>query len=255
MVDLPDANDAVGHAAPDRLVVVDDRNAFRDRAAIIVQPSLQAWSGSGLADRILAGFAYAPVGQAYRTLRAAEVGPTVRPSAGPGASGRPSVVACFGGSDPAQVGRRLAAAIAGNGQWDISLVVGADFKGGVDDLSIPVAVDPADLADRLARCDLAVIGAGTMKFEVACIGRPALLLAVADDQLAVGPAYAATGAARWLGDGRTIASVQVRQAIEVLLAAPGERTELSTRAWAVIDGRGADRIVDAIEELWESTGR
>jgi spore coat polysaccharide biosynthesis predicted glycosyltransferase SpsG len=244
VVDLPDLRTVVDRYPAESLVVFDDRNAFQGRAAIVVQPSLPAWSGDGLADRVLAGFAYAPVGQRYRTLRTRIDAAPPRTRSGP-----PRVLMCFGGSDPHHVSRRLGSAVTGLGRWEPSLVVGADFGGRVDDLAVPVLRDPADLADRMADCDLALIGAGTMKFEVACLGRPALLVAAADDQMAVGPPFGATGAARWLGDGRTVDPDVVRRAIVDLLDDRAAAAAMSAAARAVVDGRGADRIVDAIAAL------
>ncbi len=109
--------------------------------------------------------------------------------------------------------------------------------------------DPFDLPHRLASADLAVVGAGTMKFEVACLGRPAILLAVADDQLLVGPSYAATGAAVYLGDGRKIATAAVAAAVAGLIADTARLESIGRAASDLIDGRGADRISTAILSL------
>ena len=88
-----------------------------------------------------------------------------------------------------------------------------------------------------------------MKFEAACLGRPAILLAVADDQLAAAPTYATTGAAVYLGDGRTIDPARVREAIESLVADPAARSELGRRGAALIDGRGADWIARTVASI------
>jgi spore coat polysaccharide biosynthesis predicted glycosyltransferase SpsG len=109
--------------------------------------------------------------------------------------------------------------------------------------------DPANLPPRLAAADVAVLGAGTMKFEAACLGVPAILVAAADDQLSVGPEFAASGAAVWAGDGRTVDPVAVRELLAALLADPGRLRSLGRRARKVVDGRGAERLATAILEL------
>ncbi len=189
------------------------------------------------------GYAYAPVAGTFVRLRERTVG---RPGAVAVAHATPrTVLVCFGGSDPEGVTERLADALDGAPAWRASAVVGSDHRA-VGPLPIEVVRDPPDLAERLASCDLALIGGGTMKFEVACLGRPAILLAVADDQLAVGPAFAATGAALWLGDGRTTDPHSVRAFVDELVTDDVRLRAIATRARSVVDGRGADRIADAI---------
>lgn len=247
VVDLPDPNALVDHVDPRRLVVFDDTDSFTGRAAAVVQPSLPRWSGRGFAERVLSGYAYAPIAPAYRRLRS-----VTRPAQDPGDPVR--VVVSFGGSDPARVGDRLAAAFAQGRGWHAELIVGASYAGRIDSLPVDVVRDPDDLPERLAMADLVVLGAGTMKFEAACLGRPAILLAVADDQVGAAPTYAGTGAARYLGDGRTIEPARVRDEIEALVDDPAARSELGRRAAALIDGRGADRIAEVVAAIAAAMG-
>lgn len=251
VVDVPDVSAAGDWAPPDRLVVFDDRDAFTTRAAIVIQPSLPAWSGRGSADRLLAGYAYAPIAQRFRELR--ETDPGARDDARPG--GLRQVLVCLGASDPFAVTERLGQALADGVGWTAVAVVGP-FHRSTQPIPIPVVRDPPDLAERLAGCDLALLAGGTMKFEAACLGRPSLLVAAADDQLAVGPAFAATGAAVWLGDGRAVDPRIVRGAVDELIADDGRRRTMTRTALTVIDGRGADRLAEAIIELGDDrTGR
>jgi UDP-N-acetylglucosamine:LPS N-acetylglucosamine transferase len=239
IVDLPDLSGVGARTAVERLVVFDDRDAFDGEAALVIQPSLPVWTGPGRARRVLAGYSYAPVARDYVALRGHR--PARRTTF--------EVIVCFGGSDPALVTRRLARVLSSGDGWRTSIVVGADYAGILDDLPSDVVRDPADLAERLARADLAVIGAGIMKFEVACLGRPALLLAVADDQVRVGPPFASTGAARYLGDGRTIEPDRVLAAVRDLVEDEGRRATMAQAGAAAVDGRGAGRIAAAILSL------
>jgi spore coat polysaccharide biosynthesis predicted glycosyltransferase SpsG len=115
--------------------------------------------------------------------------------------------------------------------------------------------DPTDLDRLLATASLVVSGAGTMKFELGLLGRPMILLAVADDQRPVGPAFAATGAARYLGDGRTIDPATVAAEVATLVADGPARAAMASRGPTVVDGRGADRIADAVLRLASRPGR
>jgi spore coat polysaccharide biosynthesis predicted glycosyltransferase SpsG len=251
VVDLPEPN-AMPGLDPARLVVFDDRDIFSGRAAIVVQPSLPRWTGPGHADRILAGYDHIPLARRYRELREDPAALTAAaPPAGPGLP--PLVLLCFGGSDPDLVTERLAPSLAAAGAggdpgWRLGVVVGAGHRdpGGNDGA---VERDPPDLPERLAAADLAIVGAGTMKFEVACLRRPAVLVGVADDQLTIGPPFAATGSAVWLGDGRTVDPALLVTTVERLLADRVALATMARRAGEVVDGRGADRLAEAVLRL------
>jgi spore coat polysaccharide biosynthesis predicted glycosyltransferase SpsG len=243
VIDLPDPSRVAAGVPIERLAVFDDVDAFRGEAGLVIQPSMPEWAGSGRAIRVLAGFSYAPVARAFVELRDVDR---------PADAAEPEVLVCFGGSDPALVTERLARILAFETPWRSTIVVGVDYSGAPDDLPPNVVRDPDDLPARLARADLAVIGAGTMKFEVACVRRPAILLAVADDQLAAGPPFASTGAAEYLGDGRTIAPDRVLAAVRGLVDDRDRRLAMGQAAASVVDGLGAERIASAILSMAEA---
>jgi spore coat polysaccharide biosynthesis predicted glycosyltransferase SpsG len=245
LVDLPDPNEVTGRWRPGRLAVLDDRELFRGPLAVVIQPSLATWSGAAQPGRVLEGYAYAPVRSSLRAL-ASERPPDATPA---------GIIACFGGSDPADVGGRLVPAIAALGRPMVT-ILGPDYRGrltesgptgqpGVGD----ILRDPPDLDRRLASASIVVGGAGTMKFELALLGRPMILVAVVDDQLPVGPPFAATGAARYLGDGRRVAAAGVAEVAASLMADARARDDMSRRGREVVDGLGGNRIAAALLEL------
>ncbi|HEV2005473.1 MAG TPA: hypothetical protein VGQ85_02565, partial [Candidatus Limnocylindrales bacterium] len=247
LVDLPDPSEVAGRWRPGRLAVLDDRELFRGPLAVVIQPSLATWSGSAQPGRVLEGYAYAPIRSSLRRLAI-----DAPPEATPG-----RIVVCFGGSDPADVSARLAPAIAGASRWSTLTVVGPDYRGRLAEIhpgdgipgpdndrsgapaGVQVVRDPTDLDRLLATASLVVCGAGTMKFELGLLGRPMIMLAVADDQRPVGPAFAATGAARYLGDGRTIDPATVAAEVATLVADGPARAAMASRGPTVVDGRGA----------------
>ena len=251
LIDLPDPNEVGTRWPAERLAVFDDREWFRGAAALVVQPSLATWSGSADAGRVLAGYDYAPIRSSLRRL-----GDEPPPEATPA-----EVVVCFGGSDPEDVGARVVPAIAAGGAWTTVAIVGPGYRGRLDEFGRAgrptdpnVLRDPPDLEPRLAAATLVVSGAGTMKFELALLGRPMILLAVVDDQLPVGPPFAGTGAAEYLGDGRTIDPAAIVAAVTRLMADQPARAAMATRGRAVVDGRGAERVAAAVLELTSRRG-
>jgi spore coat polysaccharide biosynthesis predicted glycosyltransferase SpsG len=245
IVDLPDPNEA-GLTLLERATVFDDRQLLASPARVVAQPSLPAWSPAlgGRAGRALVGYAFAPLGRSVLRAAAEQRGrAAVRQP--PADRALPRVLLCFGGSDPADVTARLGVAVAADPRWSLDLVVGPDYRGAAQARGLAVLREPPDLAGLLAAADVAILGAGTMKFEAAALGTPALLLAVADDQLPVGPPFAATGAAAWGGDGREVEPALVVQLLAALALDPGRRAAMARRGPEVVPGDGARRIVAA----------
>jgi spore coat polysaccharide biosynthesis predicted glycosyltransferase SpsG len=241
IVDLPDPNEA-GLAMLARATAFDDRQLLASPARVVVQPSLPAWSPApgGRAGRALVGYEFAPLGRSV--LRAAA---EQRARASQAEGVIPRVLLCFGGSDPADVTARLGVALAADPRWSLEVAVGPDYRGAAQASGLAVLREPPDLAELLAAADVAILGAGTMKFEAAALGTPAVLVAVADDQLPVGPTFAATGAAAWAGDGREVEPALVVELLAALALDPRRRAAMARRGPEVVPGDGAGRIVAA----------
>jgi spore coat polysaccharide biosynthesis predicted glycosyltransferase SpsG len=235
VVDLPDPNE-VDLRRLSEATVFDDSELLGAPARVVVQPSVPVWTPShgGSAATLLCGFAYAPLGRAVRAAIGTRTG---------GASWPPAVLLCFGGSDPADVTARVGRRLASDPRWRLEVVVGPDYRGTAEATGLGVIREPADLVERLVRADVAVIGAGTMKFEAAALGVPAVLVAVADDQVPVGPRFAAAGAAVWMGDGRHIDPEALAECVAAVAGDEVRRATMSRRGPEVVPGDGARRIV------------
>jgi hypothetical protein len=246
VIDVPEPTGVAARFDPSRLAVFDDRETLAGRAAVVIQPSLPAWGGGASVGGILAGYEFAPVSAAIRERR--DVALAAR------GHERPRVFTCLGGSDPELVTERLVGALAAVPDVALDVVVGATYAGPTEGWPIEPLRDPDDFVDRLASADVAVLGAGTIKFEAACLGRPMVLVAAADDQVLVGPPFSATGAARYLGDGRSIDPGLVAEEVRELLSDRDARHELGATAARIVDGRGAERIMAVVSRLGQSAG-
>lgn len=237
VVDLPDPNEADVHLLADA-TVFDDRGLLASPARVVVQPSLPSWTPApgAAAATVLCGFACAPLGRAVRAAIGARRQVRTSPT---------RALLCFGGSDPSDVTARVGRALASDPRWILQIVVGPDYRGAAEAAGLDIVREPADLVARLVGADVAVIGAGTMKFEAAALGVPAVLVAVADDQVPVGPPFAATGAAAWAGDGRQIDPAVLTEVLASLVHDRERRAEMSRSGPAVVPGDGARRIVIA----------
>jgi RimJ/RimL family protein N-acetyltransferase len=99
------------------------------------------------------------------------------------------------------------------------------------------------LPSLLASADLVVSAAGVTLLELCCIGVPAALVRIADNQKAGYEAAVAQGLAAGLGADPRDHIAELR----ALLLHPEQRKAMADKAKATVDGRGADRVLNAIE--------
>ena len=131
--------------------------------------------------------------------------------------------------------------IATVGPEDERLVAVAAASGG----RVSLADTSAEFPLLVARAGLVVCGAGSTTWEVCCLGRPAVLLVLADNQERVAASVKAAGAAVVV-DARS-GDFSDPLAAELSALTPERRTDMATRAAGLVDGLGASRIVDRIQ--------
>ena len=98
-------------------------------------------------------------------------------------------------------------------------------------------LDAPDMVSLLAAADIAIGAGGVSALERCCLGLPAILIVIADNQRMVAASLAEAGAARIARDGADAA----RQAIALLEDRPARQAMASVAA-SLCDGRGAARI-------------
>lgn len=100
-----------------------------------------------------------------------------------------------------------------------------------------------DVAAVMADADLAFATSGSVCWELCCTGLPAVLLAVADNQVPVARALSEQGAAEDAGSLDSCDPSVVAARLADLAADPGRRAAMSRCGEALVDGRGAKRVV------------
>lgn len=220
------------------------------------------------AKKTLLGSSYTPLRRQF-----ADCTPVVRPSVS-------DILVTTGGSDPYHFALKAARALS-SAPLCLHILLGA-YHPDRDELlrlseelpflTLHEAV--TDMAGLMAQCDLAISAAGTTLFELCAAGVPAISYTFADNQMPAAEAFAAASAIPYAGDLRTDADAVVSSVLGFVthMSHPTvESTTLSTSSSsscemtafslrkqaqlaerALVDGKGALRIADALSSLLKS---
>lgn len=101
------------------------------------------------------------------------------------------------------------------------------------------------LAPLMARADLAIGASGTASWERLCLGLPALVVTLAENQRAVADEMNRRGLIRWLGHRDEVTESVFFQELNEL-ARQGMDEDWSARCLATVDGRGVKRVCAAL---------
>jgi spore coat polysaccharide biosynthesis predicted glycosyltransferase SpsG len=115
-----------------------------------------------------------------------------------------------------------------------------------------VATEPAELTARLSRCHLAITAGNSWSVELACVGLPQLIIVENEGHWPTARRLEEEGVAVCLGQHPNVSVQTLRQAVQDLLASQAERQAMSRAGRRLIDGRGPDRLVTALEVLLHS---
>lgn len=110
--------------------------------------------------------------------------------------------------------------------------------------STEVVVNIGDMAQRMADSDLAIGAAGSTSWERCCLGVPTMMVVLADNQWPGAKALKNVRAVSLIGDVSDIAT-QLPLAFRALTQ-DQRLMHMSTAAGGVTDGRGVDRVLNAM---------
>lgn len=111
-----------------------------------------------------------------------------------------------------------------------------------------VLASVSNMGELMADSDLAVGAAGATSWERCCLGLPTLMVVLADNQRLVASALEAAGAA-WVLEGDGDAVARLPEYMARLISDPGCLNTMSTVAAGLLDGRGAEVVVQRMEAL------
>lgn len=112
---------------------------------------------------------------------------------------------------------------------------------------VEIALEPAEIVARLVRCHFAITSGSGWSLELACIGMPQLMILQSEAHWPTAQRLEEEGCATCLGWHENVSAATIRTSIQNLLSDPLERQSMARCARKLIDGRGPDRLVTALE--------
>ena len=164
---------------------------------------------------------------------------------------RPTLVVSMGGSDPLDLTRLAARALAAiNMPFEARFIIGPGFRNGEALARELETLNPnfvavshvADLGAQFAAADLALVAFGVTAYEMAALGLPALYLALTEDHALSASSFQDAGMGEVLGLGRVLRAEDISRAVWGLLADHRRRRDMRAAGLTLIDGRAAERI-------------
>lgn len=239
-------------AAGALLSSMEDGSYGRRDADLVVDSTIGAEfteRGRAPRGRVLRGIAYAPMRPqvlAARHKREHDFTPSPVPRA----------LIVMGGTDATGAAATIAGLCADlSRNIELTVIAPKRHWEAISEAAVGVKMlDPTPaFLDIAATMDFVISAAGTSAWELACIGVPTLLVAVVDNQKAGYAAALDAGIARGLG---TIDEIRAHRAAAVThldsyLTALAAGTVSTREAMAKVDGRGAERIVEAWAETFD----
>jgi UDP-2,4-diacetamido-2,4,6-trideoxy-beta-L-altropyranose hydrolase len=104
----------------------------------------------------------------------------------------------------------------------------------------------SDMAELMVWADLAVSATGSTSWELACLGLPALGVIVAENQRRIAEELDGLEVIQNLGWHNEVSVGSLAASIAGLQSSPLRRLRMSERGRALIDGRGAERVAQAL---------
>ena len=114
---------------------------------------------------------------------------------------------------------------------------------------LEVVSEPAEVPSRISRCHFAVTAGNAWSLELACVGVPQLVIVQSETHWPTAQRLEEEGAATCLGWHANVSAATLRQAVQELFGDAMERQSMAQCGRKLIDGRGPDRLVTALEVL------
>lgn len=164
------------------------------------------------------------------------------------------IFVCFGGSDMRNFTPFAIKSLVGICGAHLVVVLGEQtlcdeevFQ--LKSLDVEILKAPKSMVDIMRRCDVAVIASGSMVYEIASIGLPAIVVTQADNQMLISQYLEREELMKWAGDWNKVQAYYLGEQVEALLNNPKRRAHESKRLIEAVDKDGAHNAAKVIMEV------
>lgn len=159
------------------------------------------------------------------------------------------ILVSFGGVDASNCTTRvLQALIESNFQLAIDVVVGSQHPNLDQIMAIcnlhdyVYHVDVGHMAKLMSNADLAIGAGGSSSWERCCLGLPTLAFSLAENQTEIAKNLDMYGACIYMGNANSKNLMDLKDMLSQLLSNPEQVSNLSKKAYSLVDGLGAERV-------------
>jgi len=171
------------------------------------------------------------------------------------------VLVTLGGADPDGFTLQVIQALklSNDPEMEVAIVVGPanrhfkEIESHLQQSSFAFRLLPAvkNMAELMAWADIAISAGGSTCWELAFMGLPTIVIILADNQQPVAEKLGLLGVVLNLGWHTTLIPEQISQLISKLLSSPDTRRQMAQRGQVMVDGQGANRVVNLLVDWFE----
>jgi len=166
-----------------------------------------------------------------------------------------NILVTVGGSDDLNLSVKIARALCELAipELNIHMVFGAGYS---DELRRDVRTilegvsgqcefleQDTDIAAEMQWSDLAIIGDGLTKYEVAVTGTPSVMLSRPESEEELNILFQEAGTTKYLGDGSALDVATLADTVRYVMGDYQLRRSMSEKGKAILDGKGLERII------------
>lgn len=146
---------------------------------------------------------------------------------------RQGIFIAMGGTDPLGITSEISSRLIK--QTGLKVVAAGGFLG-------QSSLNPTEMAEEMAHSQIGVIACGTTTWEAFCLGLPLVGVVVADNQIQVARSLQENKLGDFIDCRNEVDVASILKATTVLLQDKLRSEEISLRARALVDGKGAQRV-------------
>lgn len=233
------------------LIYIDDVNAFTYPVDMIVNGTASAFSMGYMNNQtaaLLLGMEYNLLRKEFQFIPPKVFRKEVK-----------NILITTGNSDPYHITEWLIKGLIGESEFsklEYHVIIGGGFNGDiwlnrgiVTNKQVYLYDKPSNMGEIMLKCDMAITAGGSTIYELAACGVPAIAFAYADNQVPQLSELNSKGVLQFLGIYSELNMDILKGKIRYFRINEFERKKIGYRLQTLIDGKGADRVVQKIEQL------